>query len=61
MLDTADLRRIGEDGMLAVHDDGILIPARPELAAHLNVLVGAIVARVGVRPIRAEVCIEVTI
>ena len=61
VLDAVNLRRIGEDGMLAVHDHGILVPARPELAAHLDVLVRAIVPGVGVRPLRAEVGIEVAV
>ena len=61
MLDAPHLRGIGEHRPLAVHDHGILVPARPQLAAHLHVLVGAVVARVRIRPVGPEVGVQVAV
>ena len=47
MVDAMDLVRIGEDAGVAVHDDGVLVPARPQLAADVHELMRSIVALVG--------------
>src|SRR5262249_14999928 len=46
MVDTVDFRGISKDPSGAVHDQGIVVPALPQLVAHLEKLVSAIVAPV---------------
>ena len=47
VVDAMDLVGVGEDAGRAVHDHGILVPARPQLAAHFHELMRAVVALVG--------------
>jgi hypothetical protein len=61
VLDAMHLARIGEHRPLAVHDDGVRLPARPQLAANLHVLVRAVIARIGVRTIGTEIGVQVAV
>src|SRR5207245_4009391 len=43
-IDGADLRVIDENARLAIHDDRVSVPRRPELAHHTDHFVGHLVA-----------------
>src|SRR5262249_34693704 len=44
MVDTVDLGGISKDTGLAVHEEGVVVPALPEFVAHVEKLVRTIVA-----------------
>src|SRR5262245_59576127 len=44
VLDAMDLGGIGKDAGLAIHDQGVVVPALPEFVAHVEKLISTIVA-----------------
>src|SRR5262249_46996423 len=55
------LARVGEDRPLAVHHPRAHLPARPQPATNLHVLVRAFIADPGIRTSGAEVGVEVPV
>ena len=61
VLDAAHLAASANMRAVAVHHHRVLVPARPQLAADLDELVGAVVAHVGRRPVDAEIGVLVVV